>query len=173
MKKGFFKNGLFYVVVFLAIIGLASWVTRDSSSGQYTGLSTGEFVQQLEDNRIESFTVQPSAGILEIRGKYRKGQEADISSNENVNVFGNSGKTATEFQTAILQNDSETIGQVTTIARNKNVEMVPVREETSGIWMTLLVSFLPLVVFIGFIYMMMGQSGQGGGGGGGRGVMNF
>ena len=172
MKKGFMKSGLFYVVVFLAIIGLASWVTRDSSSGQSTGISTGEFVQQLEDNRIKSFTVQPSAGILEIHGEYRAGEEADVTTNENVDVFGNSDTNTKEFVTAVLQNDSETIGQMTSYARENSIEMLPMREESTGVWTTLLVSFLPLVLFIGFLYMMMGQSGQGGGGGG-RGVMNF
>src|SRR5699024_4316151 len=141
MKKGFFKNGLFYVVVFLAIIGLASWVTKDSSSGQSTGISTGEFVQQLEDNRIESFTVQPSAGIVEIKGKYRKGKEAEISSNDKVTIIGggNTETKATEFNTAVLQDDTDTIGEISSLAREKNIKMLPVREESSGIWMTLLI----------------------------------
>ncbi len=173
MKKGFLKNGLFYVVVFLAIIGLASWVTRGSSAGQVAGLSTGEFVQQLEDDRIESFTVQPSSGILEIRGTYRKGQEGTVTSNT-INVVGSSEAVATEFQTAIIQNDTETLGEISELSRKNDVDMIATGEETSGIWATLLISFLPLVVFIGFMYMMMGgQAGQGGGGAGGRGVMNF
>src|SRR5699024_9358929 len=121
-------------------------------------ISTGEFVQQLEDNRIESFTVQPSAGIVEIKWKYRKGKEAEISSNDKVTIIGggNTETKATEFTTAVLQDDTDTIGEISSLAREKNIKMLPVREESSGIWMSLLISFLRLVVFIGFIYMMMG-----------------
>src|SRR5699024_12283308 len=43
-------------------------------------------------------------------------------------------------------------------------------EESSSIWIQLLISVVPILFFIFFFYMMMGQAGQGGGGGR---VMNF
>lgn len=173
MKKGFFRNGLFYVIVFIAIIGIASWATSDNTPQQSTGLSSTEFVQHLEDNDIESFTIQPSAGVYEVRGQFREGQEVEIDTEQEVSIFGNVEQDSRAFTATILQNDP-IVGEVNQLAQTNNIDMVPVAEESSGIWVSLLVSFLPLLIFIGFIYMMMGQSGQsGGGGGGGRGVMNF
>ncbi|WP_028274130.1 ATP-dependent zinc metalloprotease FtsH [Atopococcus tabaci] len=171
MKKGFFRNGLFYVIVFIAIIGIASWATSDNTPQQSTGLSSTEFVQHLEDNDIESFTIQPSAGVYEVRGQFREGQEVETDTEQEVSIFGNVEQDSRAFTATILQNDP-IVGEVNQLAQTNNIDMVPVAEESSGIWVSLLVSFLPLLIFIGFIYMMMGQSGQSGGGGG-RGVMNF
>lgn len=173
MKEGFFRNGLFYVIVFIAIIGIASWATSDNTPQQSTGLSSTEFVQHLEDNDIESFTIQPSAGVYEVRGQFREGQEVETDTEQEVSIFGNVEQDSRAFTATILQNDP-IVGEVNQLAQTNNIDMVPVEEESTGIWVSLLVSFLPLLIFIGFIYMMMGQSGQSGtGGGGGRGVMNF
>ena len=51
------------------------------------------------------------------------------------------------------------------------MKLVVKEQSTSGAWLSLLFSFLPLVIIFFFFYMMMSQQG-GGGGGGGR-VMNF
>ncbi|MDU4028629.1 MAG: ATP-dependent zinc metalloprotease FtsH, partial [Enterococcus faecalis] len=56
-------------------------------------------------------------------------------------------------------------------AQNNKVKLVVKEQSTSGAWLSLLFSFLPLVIIFFFFYMMMSQQG-GGGGGGGR-VMNF
>ena len=49
--------------------------------------------------------------------------------------------------------------------------MVSLEEDQSGAWISILFSVLPIVIFIFFMYMMMGQAG--GGQGGNRNVMNF
>ena len=173
MKKGFFKSGLFYVIVFLAVIGIASWATRDGQEQASEGLSTTEFVNYLEDDRVEEFQVQPTAGVYEIRGQFREGQEIKIEQDQNVNFFGGvSQEEASRFVTYVLRSDSM-VDDIYTIAKENDVNIVSVEEPTTGIWTSLLFSFLPLLLFVGFIYLMMSQAGQGGGGGGGRGVMNF
>ena len=174
MKKGLFKNGFFYAIVFLVIIGIVTWATGGNSGQENTNLSASEFVAQLEDNKIKSFTIQPNAGVYQITGEYREEQEKaeEESSSQSIDIFGTTDTSSTTFTTAVLQNDSS-VQEITTLANEKNVKYTPQQEETTGIWVTLLISVLPLVIFVFFIYMMMGQSGQGGGGQGGRGVMNF
>ena len=44
-------------------------------------------------------------------------------------------------------------------------------EQSDSIWLQLAITVIPLVLMVGFFYLMMGQAGQGGGGGGK--VMNF
>src|SRR5690625_4341044 len=52
--------------------------------------------------------------------------------------------------------------------------MNSLEEPSTGIWTSLLITFLPFLLLAGFLYFMMNQAGQGGsGGGGGRNVMNF
>jgi len=172
MKKGLFKNGFFYAIVFLVIIGIVTWATDGNSGENNTTLSASEFVTQLEDNKIKSFTIQPKAGVYQITGEYREEQPAEESSSQAVDIFGTTETTSTTFTTAILQNDSS-VQEITALADESEIAYTPQQEETTGIWVTLLISVLPLVIFVFFIYMMMGQSGQGGAGQGGRGVMNF
>lgn len=173
MKKGFFKSGLFYVIVFLAVIGIASWATSGGQDQASEGINSTEFIEFLEDDRIEEFQVQPTAGVYEITGQLRKGQEIEIEDDQNVNFFGSGEQEdASSFSTYILRNDT-VVDEMYKLAKENDVEISSVEEPSTGIWTSLLFSFLPLLLFVGLIYFMMGQAGQGGGGGGGRGVMNF
>ncbi|WP_027108000.1 ATP-dependent zinc metalloprotease FtsH [Lacticigenium naphthae] len=173
MKKGFFKNGLFYVIVFIAIIGIASWATGGNNTEQAKGISSSEFVQHLEEDRIKTFTIQPEAGVYVITGEYRDGEEIQVETEENISIFGTVESETNQFTAAILQNDS-VVSEINRLAEEQGVDITSVPEDQGSIWGSLLISFLPLLLFVGFIYFMMGQAGQGGaGGGGGRGVMNF
>jgi cell division protease FtsH len=173
MKKGFFKSGFFYVIVFLAVIGIASWATSGGGDQASEGVSSTQFIEFLEDDRIEEFQVQPTAGVYEIRGQFREGQEVEVEQDQNVTLFGGlDQQQASRFTTYILVNDS-VVDEMYSLARENDVNIVSVEEPTTGVWTSLLFTFLPILLFIGFIYFMMGQAGQGGGAGGGRGVMNF
>lgn len=173
MKKGFFNSGLFYILVFIAVIGIVSWATSGSDRDSQ-GFSSTEFVQFLEDDRVEEFTIQPTGGIYEINGQFRDGQAVEVEENTGVSIFGNVEQNVTSFSTTILQNDSS-VEEVMALADGNDVEIEPLEEPSLGIWASLLISVFPLLLFVGFLYFMMNQAGQGGGGGagGGRGVMNF
>src|SRR5699024_1999210 len=58
---------------------------------------------------------------------------------------------------------------------SSNDSMESLEEPSTGLWTSLLITFLPFILLAGFLYFMMNQAGQGGagGGGGGRNVMNF
>lgn len=173
MKKGFFKSGFFYVIVFLAVIGIASWATSGGGDQASEGVSSTQFIEFLEDDRIEEFQVQPTAGVYEIRGQFREGQEVEVEQDQDVTLFGSlDQQQASRFTTYILVNDS-VVDEMFSLARENDVNIVTVEQPTTGVWTSLLFTFLPMLLFIGFIYFMMGQAGQGGGAGGGRGVMNF
>ncbi len=173
MKKGFFRSGLFYVIVFLAVIGIASWATSGGQEQASEGVSSSEFIEYLEEDRIAEFQVQPVAGVYEIRGRFREGQEVEVETEQNVTLFGGiEQQQASSFVTHVLMNDTA-VEEVLTLSRENDVNVITVEEPTTGIWTSLLLTFLPFLLFVGFIYFMMGQAGQGGGSSGGRGVMNF
>src|SRR5699024_9863685 len=86
---------------------------------------------------------------------------------------GESEDSVAGFKALILMNDS-VVNDVYDMTKENDVKMVSVEEPTTSLWTSLIITFLPFLVFGGFLYYMMRQAGQSGGGpGGGRGVMNF
>jgi len=139
-------------------------------------VSSTEFVQYLEDDRVEEYSIQPVGGVYEINGTFREGDGIETDANEEENsipFFGDEDQSpAQTFTTRVLMNES-VVNDVYELTLTNNVEMESVEEPTTSIWTNLLITFLPFLVMGGFIYYMMRRAGQGGGGGGGRGVMNF
>ena len=176
-RKNFFNSSLFYILVFFGIIGLTQLFANNAGPDSTEPVSTTEFVQYLEDDRVERFTIQPTGGVYEINGTFREGDELETDTDEeeeSLPIFGGLQESSSDgFQTLVLMNDS-VINEIYDYTRNNDVTMLSVEEATPSIWTSLLVTFLPFLVFGGFLFYMMRQAGQGGGGGGGgRGVMNF
>ena len=176
-RKNFFNSSLFYILVFFGIIGLTQLFANNAGPDSTESVSTTEFVQYLEDDRVDRFTIQPTGGVYEINGVFREGEELEVETeteDESLPIFGGLQETSTDgFQTLVLMNDS-VINEIYEYTRTNNVTMLSIEEATPSIWTSLLVTFLPFLVFGGFLFYMMRQAGQGGGGGGGgRGVMNF
>lgn len=176
-RKNFLNSGLFYILVFLGIIGLAQVFARNGVTENTESISTSEFVQYLEEDRVEEYSIQPTAGVYQIEGKFRKGEELEAGSKDEdtgLTFFGSqSDEPASSFKTSLLRSDS-VIGDIYQLTKENDVSMKSLEEPSTGIWMSLLVTFLPFLLLAGFLYFMMGKAGQGGaGGGGGKNVMNF
>ena len=174
-RKNFLNSSLFYIVVFVGIIGLTQLFSNDTGPESTELVSTTEFVQYLEDDRIEEYTIQPVGGVYEISGTFRKGQELEIETDEedSTPIFGGTQATSADgFTTMLLTNDT-VVNDVYELTKANDIAMQPVEEATPSIWTSLFVTFVPFLIIGGFFFYMMKQAGQGGGGGGGRGVMNF
>lgn len=166
-RKNFLKNSLFYILVFVGIIGIASWLVDDKQLGTSQNLSANEFVQYMEDDRISKFSIQPKGGIYEIQGKLRKGQEIKVK-DKGFSLFGSSSEKANEVDALILQNDAM-VEDIYALVQKNNVKMEPIEAPKPSIWPSLLLTFLPVLLIGGMIFYMTNQGGQGGG----RNVMNF
>ncbi|MDB6352987.1 ATP-dependent zinc metalloprotease FtsH [Trichococcus sp. K1Tr] len=171
-KNNFLKSSGFYVLIFLAIIAVVSMITGGMETETSQEISASEFMDALNSEEVDSFTIQPGAGVYEISGEYRTEQELEVAdSSSDLLLFDDTTSTTTKnFTTRVLPND-ETLKQITEIAKTTDTQMVPLEEDQSGAWIGILFSVLPIVIFIFFMYMMMGQAG--GGQGGNRNVMNF
>ncbi len=166
-NNGMLKNTLYYVLVLLAMITVVYFLFGNNSQ-QSPDIEYSTFRQQLADGKVKSFNVQPVNGVYKITGEYKDKQK--VENNSGLTVWGETSSESTHFATTILPNDN-TLKEVTALADQEDVKTVIKEESNSGLWISLLMTFLPLVIIIFFFYMMMGQQG-GGGGGGGR-VMNF
>ena len=171
-KNNFLKSSGFYVLIFLAIIAVVSMITGGMDTETSQEIYASEFMDALNSEEVDSFTIQPGAGVYEISGEYRTEQELEVAdSSSDLLLFDDTTSTTTKnFTTRVLPND-ETLKQITDIAETTDTQMVPLEEDQSGAWISILFSVLPIVIFIFFMYMMMGQAG--GGQGGNRNVMNF
>src|SRR5699024_7529630 len=171
-RKNFFNSSLFYILVFLGIIGLAQMFSSNRATESTESITSTEFVQYLEDDRVEKYSIQPTAGVYEIRGTFRKGEEieTDTEGENNIPFFGQQESSKTRgFTTVLLRNDS-IINDVYQLTKNNDVTMNSLEEPSTGLWTSLLITFLSFILLAGFLCFMMNQAGHGGAGGGGGGA---
>ena len=165
-KNGLFRNSLFYIVIFLGIMGALYYVFGNHSNSQSQQIQSSQFVTELKKGNVKSFTMQPSGSTYKVTGVYKKAQKSKETSG--LVGFPSSESKVDHFSTNVLTNDSS-VAQIKKYAEKNNVKY-GAKEESSSIWIQLLIYVVPLFFFIIFFYMMMGQAGQGGGNGR---VMNF
>lgn len=168
-RNGLFKNSLFYIVIFLLIMGVIYFFNGNTNQTTSQEIQSSQFVKNLKDDKVKSFSVQPSGGVYKVTGTYRQGQKVQVQSGL---IGGNQtqSKNVTKFTTTVLENNSS-IAEITKAAQSNNVKMNAKPEESSGFWVNILVYVLPLLLFVWYFYMMMGRAG-GQGGGNGK-VMSF
>ena len=166
-KNGLFRNSLFYIVIFLGIMGALYYVFGNHSNSQSQQIQSSQFVTELKKGNVKSFTMQPSGSTYKVTGVYKKSQKSKETSG--LVGFPSSESKVDHFSTNVLTNDSS-VAQIKKYAEKNNVKYGAKEEESSSIWIQLLIYVVPLFFFIIFFYMMMGQAGQGGGNGR---VMNF
>lgn len=167
-NNGFVKNSFLYLLlVVIAVVGF-QWLIGDTSTA-VNKVSYTEFVKELKDGDIKDLSYQPSSGLLEIKGNYKS--EKTVKSEQDLKLFGGTTTTKVKkYKTLVLTNDS-TISEIQKLAADSSTKVTVVPESSSGIWLSFLMSFLPLVLLVGFFYMMMNAGGAGGRGAGG--TMNF
>ena len=140
-----FRNTIFYLLIFLVIIGVVSFFNGGSQPTD--NLSYDTFVSNLEKGEVTNLTMQPERGVLEVRGQL-KGYADDKY-----------------FITYIPNSDSE-INRIQELAGNVTRDVLPAKE-TSG-WVTFFTSIIPFIIIFILFFFLMNQAQ-----GGGSRVMNF
>lgn len=166
--NGLLRNSFFYIVVFLGIMGVLYYMFGSRQSMQTQQIQSSQFITELKKNNIKDFTMQPSGSTYKITGTYRHAKKSSGSSGI-AGIASSGADESTGFTTNVLTNDS-TVKQIQEYAQKNKIKNSAKEEESSSIWIQLLISVVPILFFIFFFYMMIGQAGQGGGGGR---VMNF
>ncbi|WP_326717062.1 ATP-dependent zinc metalloprotease FtsH [Vagococcus jeotgali] len=166
-KNSGMRNSLYYIIVFLSMITIVYFFFGQGSD-QSPNINYSTFYKNLEEKQVKEFSVQPSNGVYKITGEYHDDQK--VTDTGGLPVFGQTKVKSKRFTTSVLPNDS-TIDTITEAAKDSGAKIVVKEQSSNGIWVSLLFSFLPIILMVFLFYMMMGQGGQGGGNG--RGVMNF
>ncbi|AVH75323.1 ATP-dependent zinc metalloprotease FtsH [Weissella koreensis] len=170
----FVRKSLFYVIMLLAVLGLVYWVIGPKDTNTVKKIETSTFIKQLNEKKIKSIEIKPGAGVYDIKGDYRKPQTEKVSAAAEgtlmAKVMGNAKPKVTSFEVNALPNDS-TLKAINQAADKTNTE-ISTKPEDSNVWGSLLVTILPMIFMIGFLWLMMSGMGQGGRGGSG-GMMNI
>src|SRR3954469_20065961 len=140
-----FRNTIFYLLIFLVIIGVVSFFNGGSQPTD--NLSYDTFIENLEKGEVTNLTMQPERGVLEVRGQL-KGYADDKY-----------------FITYIPNSDSE-INRIQELAGDVTRDVLPAKE-TSG-WVTFFTSIIPFIIIFILFFFLMNQAQ-----GGGSRVMNF
>ncbi|MBT2692132.1 ATP-dependent zinc metalloprotease FtsH [Bacillus sp. ISL-55] len=141
-----FRNTIFYLLIFLVIIGVVSFFNGNNQPTE--PISYDEFMQKLEAGNVEGdLTLQPERGVYEVRGQL-EGQEE--------------GKGFITY----VWNNPETLNRIEQAAEAANVEILPAKE-TSG-WVTFFTSIIPFIIIFILFFFLLNQAQ-----GGGSRVMNF
>ncbi|TVP87630.1 MAG: ATP-dependent metallopeptidase FtsH/Yme1/Tma family protein [Alkalicoccus sp.] len=144
-----FRNTIFYLLIFLVIIGIVSVFQADTDDT--TQISFNEFQEELENDNIESLTIQPNLDVYSARGQLR-GAEEDEYFTVNIpdlQIF---------LEDVVAATGEEGINEL----------MVEEADEPSG-WVNFMVAIIPFVIIFILFFFLLSQA-QGGGGGK---MMNF
>jgi len=68
-----FRNTIFYLLIFLVIIGVVSFFNGSNQPTEH--IKYDEFISELEQGNVTNFTLQPERGVFEIRGQLQGYEE--------------------------------------------------------------------------------------------------
>jgi cell division protease FtsH len=140
-----FRNTIFYLLIFLVIIGVVSFFNGSNQPTQ--PIAYNDFIQDLENGEVQSLTIQPERGVYEVRGQMKGAQENE------------------SFITYVWNSEAQ-LAEIRAAAETADVEVLPAKE-TSG-WVTFLTSIIPFVIIFILFFFLLNQAQ-----GGGSRVMNF
>ncbi|WP_409303671.1 ATP-dependent zinc metalloprotease FtsH [Peribacillus sp. SCS-155] len=142
-----FRNTIFYLLIFLVIIGIVSIFNNNNEPTQ--NITEDKFFQRLEGGEVTSISQQPERGVYEIRGKLKGYEE-----NQSFLTYVTGSENAQQrIDAAVVKYDIKK-------------DVMPAKE-TSG-WVTFFTSIIPFVIIFILFFFLLNQAQ----GGGGR-VMNF
>ncbi|USS87030.1 ATP-dependent zinc metalloprotease FtsH [Fructilactobacillus cliffordii] len=177
-KNGLFRSSLFYIIAFVLAMGVVLFATGGSTSNgpKSQKIESSQFMKDLKSDKVSNFNIESADGIYKVTGQYRKPQKAKVATSGGLPSFTVTKKgleksdqasvKVKNFTTTLVKSDS-TVKEVNSVAQQHNVKVNAKPTQSSGFWINLIVSVLPLLIFIYLFYMMMKQAGGGAGGPGG------
>lgn len=143
-----FRNTIFYLLVFLVIIGVVSYFSNNNEPTKNIEYST--FINNLEDGDVSSFSIQPGRGVYEVKGQMEGAKEGEY------------------FLTYVLTTDGKLMEKINTAASERGIDVEVLQaKETSG-WVSFFTTIIPFVIIFILFFFLLNQAQ-----GGGSRVMNF
>ncbi|BDW46435.1 ATP-dependent zinc metalloprotease FtsH [Lactococcus garvieae] len=161
---GFIKSTLGWVLLVIVIVfGINAFFSGNQSNVDKISYST--LMSDIKDGNIKSLKMQPSDSLFTVSGEYK--DPKPVEGNNNLPFLPGNNSKVTNFQSLIIPTDSVIKG-VQTAAEEKGIQVSFVPASTSGMWIQILSYILPMLLMVGFFWLMMGGMGSRGGGGAGN-----
>ena len=109
--------------------------------------------------------MQPSDSLFTVSGEYK--DPKTVEGNNNLPFLPGSTSKVTNFQALIIPTDS-IIKDIQAAADENGIKVNVIAASTSGMWIQILSYILPMLLMVGFFWLMMGGMGSRGGGGAGN-----
>ncbi|MEK5322751.1 ATP-dependent zinc metalloprotease FtsH [Aeribacillus sp. FSL M8-0254] len=141
-----FRNTVFYLLIFLVVIGVVNFFQGGNQKTEQMTYST--FISNLENGDVENITLKPVRGVYEVRGQLKGYEENQyfityLSGDDALNLI----------NTAASKNQTE-------------VKWSPA-DDTNG-WVQFFTSLIPFIIIFILFFFVLNQAQ-----GGGSRVMNF
>ncbi|MFG6117386.1 ATP-dependent zinc metalloprotease FtsH [Halobacillus sp. MO56] len=143
-----FRNTIFYLLIFLVVIGVVG-LFRGQGEPQQT-LTVNQFNEQLNSGQIEEMTIQPVNGVYQVQGTLKDG-----------------GEEGEDSFTAKLPANEQVISNVYDTATEQSILNVEEEEQPSA-WVSFLTTMIPFIIIFILFFFLLNQAQ-----GGGSRVMNF
>lgn len=161
---GFIKSTLGWVLLVIVIVfGINAFFSGNQSNVDKISYST--LMSDIKDGNIKSLKMQPSDSLFTVSGEYK--DPKPVEGNNNLPFLPGNNSKVTNFQSLIIPTDSVIKG-VQIAAEEKGIQVSVVPASTSGMWIQILSYILPMLLMVGFFWLMMGGMGSRGGGGAGN-----
>lgn len=166
-NKGFIKNPFLIILVIATLVTAFQFFNADQQVATQE-ISYSQVITELKNDNVSEITYQPDSSVIEITGTYKEEQEANDELASSIKLFQVSSTIKYKNFKALILPSETSLSELQTLADEHGVKVTVKPESTNGLWFSILLNLVPLIIFGVFIMMMMNQ-----GGGGARGAMNF
>lgn len=166
-NKGFIKNPFLIILVIATLVTAFQFFNADQQVATQE-ISYSQVITELKNDNVSEITYQPDSSVIEITGTYKEEQEANDELASSIKLFQVSSTIKYKNFKALILPSETSLSELQTLADEHGVKVTVKPESTNGLWFSILLNLVPLIIFGVFFMMMMNQ-----GGGGARGAMNF
>lgn len=166
-NKGFIKNPFLIILVIATLVTAFQFFNADQQVATQE-ISYSQVITELKNDNVSEITYQPDSSVIEITGTYKEEQEANDELASSIKLFQVSSTIKYKNFKALILPSETSLSELQTLAGENGVKVTVKPESTNGLWFSILLNLVPLIIFGVFFMMMMNQ-----GGGGARGAMNF
>ncbi|MGT2926403.1 ATP-dependent zinc metalloprotease FtsH [Streptococcus cuniculipharyngis] len=160
-NNGLVRNAFVYILLMIILVTAGQYYLRGSSA-QSQQINYSTLLKKIEAGEIKKLNYQPSGSVIEISGEYKKEEEVKSPTT----FLGSSSTKVSRFTSLVLPSDTS-LQSIEAAAKAAGTELTVKPESSTGTWVSILASYFPILIMVGFFMMMMRQ------GGGASGAMNF
>jgi cell division protease FtsH len=144
-----FRNTIFYLLIFLVIVGIVSMF--QGPQGQTEEVNFNTFQEYLENEEIESLTIQPTLDVYEVRGQLAGREEEDEF-----------------FVVNVPDLEPLLVEVVEASAGGTPIDLTWEQADEPSPWISVFTMLIPFIIIFILFFFLLSQSQ-----GGGSRVMNF